>query len=481
MSVCQEEKKFNRLKFGHVILPSEINNYPCFSSSLKKYGSGKYGWPSGRRKQKQFQKRNVNYQKADLIELAWQKYFINKTPMGSLIKSNSTLESIKQNKGLRLIHVTSSLPEIEKNGVIYGSGGALGACIYGVPLRMDGRLHNFTELLFKYELPNSLKAKKINKPINLLEIYLPQENFKEVNLVTSGIDYVKLGILRINAFNNLLRKYIIPKDEEVTLKNAVVKKFNETRTFLELCAHYDIDSVDNVTYFILLKRALDTVTHLRAIYFEVVSEYVLLFQNDKFAHQHLSIGELYHWNHKKMIFDLCPILNEKFKLTYFNPQFKNVCFYLKEKSKENCLIASFSKEHFYKFLKWRISQYIRLKILDGNPLPTGKIYFEDIIDYNPSFAGHLIHREIHEIYSYEKEIARTLWQYWKKNNIICLSNGILPKGEMGINPAYPNLGYQIFEGTIDKNNTFKRKRELKVEIIPELINPVFGVLRAPHK
>lgn len=107
-----------------------------------------------------------------------------------------------------------------------------------------------------------------------------------------------------------------------------------------------------------------------------------------------------------MIFDLCPILNEKFKLTYFNPPFKNACSYLKEKSKEKCLITDFSEDHFYKFLKWRISQYIRLKILDGNPLPTGKINFEDIIDYNPSFAGHLIHREIHEIYSYEKEMAR---------------------------------------------------------------------------
>lgn len=287
MSIYQEEKKLNRLKFGHVVLPSEVNNYPYFSSSLKKYGVGKYSWPSGRKKQKLLQKRNVNYQTADLIELAWQNYLINKTPMGSLIKSNSTLESIKQNKGLRLIHVTSSLSEIEKNGVIYGSGGALGACIYGVPLRMNEGLHNFTELLFKYELPNSLKAKKLNKPINLLEIYLPQENFKEVNLVTSGIDYIKLGILRIKAFNNLLKKYIIPKDEEVTLKNVVVKKMNETRKFLELCAGYDLDSVDDATYFSLLEKALDTVTHLRAVYFEVVSEYVLLFQNDIFA-QHIN-------------------------------------------------------------------------------------------------------------------------------------------------------------------------------------------------
>lgn len=473
-------KASNTFKFGQTFLPSEARDYPPNLINLKKFGPDKYGWP-GEKVPGEKGKTDIEYQTLDLVEAAWLRFLIDKSPMGKLIKENSTFDLLKKNKGLRIIHVTSSLPEIEGNGQIYASGGALGACIYGVPLRTDNQLHNFSDLFFRYELPNSLKTKGLNKKISLLEIYLHQSNFRDINLPFSGIDYLKFGILRTRAFEQLVQKGIIPPEEARSLQGMTVNKFEKIRDFLEICSEYEVNRITDDTFFKLFFKALNTVNHLRAVYFEVVSEYVLLFQNDSEAWRYFSLGELYHWNHKKMIFDLCPILNQKFKLTYFNPTVKAIINYFEEKSQKRQLITDFSKEHFYQYLKWRTSQYIRLKILDENPLPKSEISFKAIVNSNPSFAGHLIHREVKEIHQYEKEMATIFWKYWNENKLLCLANSILPKGEMGVNPAYPNIKYQIFEGILDQYNKFTRRQELKVKIVPEIINPALGVLRAPHK
>src|SRR5258708_13647811 len=112
------------------------------------------------------------------------------------------------------------------------------------------------------------------------------------------------------------------------------------------------------------------------------------------------------------------------------------------------MITKFSEEHFYNFMKWRVGQQVRRKILGSKPLAGEGANLLDYMRENPSLTGHIIHRGLRkdpglrEQHShYEKERAREIWDYWTEKKILTPFNALLPKGEMGINPRYPGLQY----------------------------------------
>ena len=45
-----------------------------------------------------------------------------------------------------------------------------------------------------------------------------------------------------------------------------------------------------------------------------------------------------------------------------------------------------------------------------------------------------------------------MWNYWNQMNIAIPFNGVIPKGEIGVNPGYANLKYRIYQGKITDNN-----------------------------
>lgn len=475
--------KLKRLKYGHTLLPSEIEGYPPKISWIDRFGQRKRCSNLIKNNlYKLFEKDQEFKKRIDLIEMAWQVYLNRETPMGELFKTNSLLDSVKEGKGLTLLHITSSLKKIKESQALYPSGGALGACIYGVPLRTDCKIHNLAEFILGYELPRSLAARgKNDSQIGILAIHLHPDNFKTSNEESSGIDYVRFGTLRINAFYQLTKKGVLPKEEIQRLKNLVIEQMKISMPFLQTCSNYDMGKISNKEFKKLFQTTLDLVTSLRTVYFEILLEYVLLFQNDQVACQYKEQRELYNWHHKKMIFELCPFLFKNFKLTYFNPPLDNVLIYLKEKSMQGKIICNFSEEHFLEFIKWRAAQYIRFKILDGNDPAGGNFTFDQMVRQNPSFVGHIIHREIKNVHEYEKEMAINLWDYWDKNNILCPIYSPVPKGEIGINPAYTSLKYSIYQAELDPiSKKVNLKKEIKVKIVPTLINPLLGTMRAPH-
>ena len=46
----------------------------------------------------------------------------------------------------------------------------------------------------------------------------------------------------------------------------------------------------------------------------------------------------------------------------------------------------------------------------------------------------------------------------------------MPKGEIGINPAYPELLYKIYEAKIHKDDKVELGKELKIDIVPRLVD-----------
>ena len=65
-----------------------------------------------------------------------------------------------------------------------------------------------------------------------------------------------------------------------------------------------------------------------------------------------------------------------------------------------------------------------------------------------------MHRYPNFYFYFDQYKALQAWNYWNAQDIIFPYNAILPKGEIGINPAYPNLKYKIFTTSISKKNGY---------------------------
>jgi len=75
--------------------------------------------------------------------------------------------------------------------------------------------------------------------------------------------------------------------------------------------------------------------------------------------------------------------------------------------------------------------------------------------------------------------ALQIWNYWNQLNLIIPFNGIIPKGEVGINPAYPELKYKIYlaESYKEENKMYlKPTKEQNVQIVPRLVDPKFTAM-----
>src|SRR5262249_38706093 len=101
--------------------------------------------------------------------------------------------------------------------------------------------------------------------------------------------------------------------------------------------------------------------------------------------------------------------------------------------------------------------------------------------------GHLVHRELRsfgrfpDFYFYFDQFkALQIWNYWNHMGIVIPFNGVIPKGETGINPAYPNLSYRIYRAGImvESGVTYAQpEEELEVKIVPRLVHLRFATMR----
>ena len=119
--------------------------------------------------------------------------------------------------------------------------------------------------------------------------------------------------------------------------------------------------------------------------------------------------------------------------------------------KERKIIKNLEYRHFSKYITDRLLILTMSRLLKN----TGNIEWKDfewnfnnLLDCTSPLVGHLIHRELRNFgrypslyFYFDQTKALQIWNYWNHMDIVIPFNGILPKGEIGINPAYPDLQY----------------------------------------
>lgn len=422
----------------------------------------------------------------DSVELAWQRYFIDHTPNGSLIRNNSLFEALRTGeKDYLLLHITPSYELIRESGLLYPSGGSLGSTVYCVPAHDDGTVHNLINFILNYEIPQSHKVRGITgKRPQVLAISVAAESYRRANMELAGLDHLLLGTLQSEIYEDFLREADVKPAQQHALEENICSRIRDNIAFLNLCTEYDLEALPAVSFFELFSNLLRTSPFFGYLYFEVLVEYVALFQDDAATKALRGYGEFNNHNHKKMIFEVATHLLSSFKLIEFNSPVLLFADYLQSKSDQGICIPHFEREHFLNFMKWRIAQVIRYKIMQRTPI-TDRDSFQDLCQSHPSLIGQMIRTEIalsQELksiaYVYDILRADAIRLFWNKNNILFPYNAIIPKGEVGINPSFKGLDYRIYEASIDKaHNKVRLEKETGIRLAEELINPALSTLR----
>ena len=194
-----------------------------------------------------------------------------------------------------------------------------------------------------------------------------------------------------------------------------------------------------------------------------------------------------------MIFTLRPDLTRSFNLGAFSPDFKNIVSYLKD--------IPIQKKHWplEKYLAYRLHYLIMNRFYNSNLNDRTVRLFWKNVEWNFGYLqqkimplmGHTIHRLLRNMHRYpnfylyfDQYKALEIWNYWNHHGVVLPYNAILPKGEVGLNPAYPYLKYRIFKGKVWRENNASYvapMKQLEITIEPRLAELNMLLMRRNHR
>jgi len=305
--------------------------------------------------------RERNFSKIKNDEQLWRKWAVNETPNGKLLLENSFFHTLKNSSKISLFHVTPNLEKIIDTGALYSSGGCLVGSIYSTPIIPAGRkmrVHNLGKYVFKEEAPQAsyLKEKGLKPSFVIIEVDLPPRTHDNV----IGVDYTKLGNVHLAIYKDL--EYLLSFQERASLQEIILNKIKQSLPFLNLVENirHKETNVDESEFFYSFLSAIDHLPILGYIYFEVVAEYLMLFQDNAEAKLAYESGEFFNASYKNLMFNLFPDMLKGIGLGFFKPTIEQLIQYIKKKK----LISKFNERKFINYLAGRIAFLTKARLLN---------------------------------------------------------------------------------------------------------------------
>ena len=428
--------------------------------------------------------------KLELDEYSWRQRIAMETPNGRLITQNSFFESLIKSDTVYLAHITYNLDEILKNHIIFSSGGCLAGSIYCAPLVMQGgklRMHNLGVYVMEVEAPMMIGNKGGKKEPDILLFEVKTDKDAHRNLI--GIDYLRMGEVHYSIYRQL--EYLLSYKERFELQKTIVSKMKQSLDYLSLCRefYYSGGELEPDYFLNVFVNNIQFLPILGYLYFEAISEYLMLFQDNKEAKKYAEAGELYNPTYKELMYALQPKLKQNFKLSGFQPSAEVLLAYLKQSD----IFTKFDGNQFKDWLARRLV-YLTNARLFGNA-NQGDIDwrgfrwdFDNLAEHAKPLVGHLIHRELRNFgrypsfyFYFDQTKALQAWNYWNHMDIEIPFNGVIPKGEVGINPALPDLAYKVFRGKYvigDSGFSYvEPAEELDISVEPKLVDLRYSSMR----
>ncbi|AWK09576.1 hypothetical protein DDQ41_12335 [Streptomyces spongiicola] len=413
----------------------------------------------------------------------WETRVAEDTPNGALLRGNALFEALTGSGPLYLLHVTHALEEISQQGFLYPSGGCLVGSIYCAPLIASGtgfRPHNLAQYVLNKEAPAfvaKMGAPERTPTPLIFEITRPRRAYRGL----AGVDYLRLGSIHLSIYTHL--EYLLSTAERYELRETVVSRIKNSTTFLSLAAAivYEGADVAPAVFLELLDETIPRLPILGYLYFEALAEYLMLHSTSEPTQRLAARGEFNNWLYKEMLFATLGMAG-KFDLAKFQPSPSTFAALLEQ------VDDTVDAAHARAYLRDRISYLVAARLFTPGQVPDAwhhtRWEFDGLAAHLGPLLGHLIHRELRtfgrypDFYFYfDQHKALQAWNYWNHMDIFAPFNGTMPKGEVGINPAYPDLEYRVWRAEQDDAGRIHPVEQLDLTIAPRLVDIKYTLMR----
>ncbi|MER7728572.1 hypothetical protein [Streptomyces sp. NPDC096323] len=358
----------------------------------------------------------------------WLRHLLHDTPNGHLLARNAMTQTLTSGRPIHLMHTTTALDAIRASGQLYASSGCLLAALYCAPLT---------------ETPNGLS------PHNLGAYLLETKPHTRTLMIeitptapapAKGIDYLRLGQLHLNTY--LDHRSLLTETEDLQLRERALHRIREAAPFLDIAlAGATGHHTPPGTFVDQLAAAVRSLPFLGYVYFEVLSEYLMLHSTSTETKTFEEVGEMNNRLYKRLAFNAVSDMDKLFDLSRFHPGHQQLHDLIA--AIEPALAAGTAR-----YTRDRLSHLLTALALDSGQDATTFTFrdhdFDSLARTAPSLLGQTLFREMRALRRYpqlylafEQAKALRAWTYWNDHKIATPFNGFLPKGEIGVNPAFP--------------------------------------------
>ncbi|GGZ14336.1 hypothetical protein GCM10010387_03050 [Streptomyces inusitatus] len=415
---------------------------------------------------------------------AWNTRLTETAPHGGLLADNAMFQSLRDGNTLHLLHVTQSFDRIARHGSLRPSGGCLVGSLYCAPLTPTSgglRMHNLAEYVLTREAPAAATRSplpgRVTTPL-VLEVAMPRHGYRGL----TGIDYLRLGSIHLRNYRE--RENLLGPKERCELQETVVSRVRNSMDFLSLAAAiaHSPEPAEHKAFPRLLSETIPRLPILGYVYFEALSEYLMLYSRSRHTQRLADLGEFNNWLYKKFLFQGFSDTAGHFDLAGFRPGFARLEQLL------NQVDPSIEATHARAHLTARISYLATVRFLEPEQI-TGQWHhirwdFNHVAESFGPLLGHLIHRELRRFHRYpdfyhffDAHKAAQAWNYWNHMGIALPFNGTIPKGEIGVNPAYSELEYRVWRAELGDDGLLHPAEEVALRLTPRLVDTRHTVMR----
>ncbi|WP_240152227.1 hypothetical protein [Streptomyces mobaraensis] len=386
------------------------------------------------------------------------------TPNGHLLNvdGNAMLTTLTSGRPIHLMHTTPALDAIRTTGELHGAAGCLVGALYCAPLTPTAaglRPHNLGAYL--------LETKTDTRTL-VLEIR-PERPSR-----AKGLNYLRLGGIHLNTYD--AHRSFLTAAEDHRIRQAAVRRVNETAGFLDLLLAdaRGARTTSPTTFFHQLAAAVPRMPFLGYLYFEVLCEYLLLHSTSPQTKAYAATGEMNTRLSKQLAFAAVATMGHLFDLALFNPGQAQLTELIDRIEPALALGATAYTRH-------RLPHLFACAAL-GPDRDAGAVSFRDAAtDFDslaaaaPHLAGQLVFREMRTLPRYpalfpvfEQAKATSVYDYWNREEIAAPFNGVLPKGELGLNLAYPRASCTAWVAETCERGLLHPTEQLDLLPVPRL-------------
>ncbi|WP_405012535.1 hypothetical protein [Kitasatospora sp. NBC_01539] len=392
-------------------------------------------------------------------EADWRHHLAHETPNGWLLSGNAMTKTLAAGRPIHLMHTTVALDAIRASGHLYASTGCLVAALYCAPLTPEPaglRPHNLGTYL--------LETKKHTRTL-VFEIT------PDAPVPPKGIDYLRLGAIHLRTY--LTHRSFLTDAEDAQLRRAVLDRLRAAVPFLDtLLANAAGRPTPEAEFIDQLAATVPAFPFLGYLYFEVLSEYLMLNSTTPETKAYAQLGEMNNRLYKRLAFSAVQGMDQLFDLSRFNPGHERLFQLVGQ-------IEAGLASQVARFTRQRLSHLFATVALapsqDAASFTFRDADFDTLAETAPYLLGQLVFREMRIIDRYpqlylafEQAKALEAWAYWNTEGIPTPFNGTIPKGEIGINTAYPRASHTVWTAETCERGWLHPIERLDVAFVPRL-------------